>query len=79
MNSSTVHIRDGAEEVKVIPNEGAADGDREAVRACGGLGVRLEGWVEGQEEREEGLFAVVEGRKASASRPSSLPWGEENP
>ena len=41
--------------------EGAADGDREAVHACGGLGVRLEGWVEGQEVREDGLFAVEEG------------------
>ena len=41
--------------------EGAADGDREAVRACGGLGVRHEGWVEGQEVREDGMFAVEEG------------------
>ena len=41
--------------------EGAAEGDREAVHACGGLGVRLEGWVEGQEVRGDGLFAVEEG------------------
>ena len=41
--------------------EGAADSDREAVHACGGLGVRLEGWVEGQEVRGDGLFAVEEG------------------
>ena len=59
--------------------EGAADGDREAVHACGGLGVRLEGWVEGQEVREGGLFAAEEGESFVASRPSSFPWAEEKP
>ena len=46
--------------------EGAVDGDGEAVRVWGGLGVRLEGLVEGQEVREEGLFAVVEGDRLSS-------------
>ena len=44
--------------------EEAADGDGKTVCAFGGLVVRVEGAVKGEEVREEGLFAAVEGQES---------------